>query len=74
MVNNIKKIYTSYFGWHLFLTVSEQSSESAGNFPPHLTTDFQKGKFILLKIYYVKAKRKYSCQLEGGEYYCHLFL
>lgn len=49
MVNNIKKIYTSYFGWHLFLTVSEQSSESAGNFPPHLTTDFQKGKFILIE-------------------------
>lgn len=59
MVNNVKKIYTSYIGWHLFLTLLV-SLESSGNFPPHLTTDFQKRKSNLLKTYHIKAKRNCS--------------
>lgn len=48
MVNNIKKIYTSYFDWHLFLTVSEQSSE-CWEFSPTSDHRFSKRKIYSIE-------------------------
>lgn len=63
----VKNLHLLLWLASFFNTASEQSSGSSGNFPPHMTTDFQKQMFILLKTSNVEDKRNCYSQSKKGK-------